>query len=219
MPEPSVPPEPPPEAGVLRSARILQQLSVREAAHRAGVSTSLWRQVEAGYATPAKGVHTPKIAPAATLAYMARAVDLQPDDLESKGHRLDAAAILREIYRQQPPGPGLEDFPDVSPDLKRAIAAHLPEILGRLEVVRGMDSSARITGEMMFPPHVRDPRARERNRRDAERWDNVATVFGWWKPESVAMGVAVMRADAEADKAEREKAERDKAEQDGYATG
>ena len=97
----AMPPAQPPEAEALRIARIRQNLSVRAAAERAGVSTSLWRQVEAGYTTPAKGVHTPKIAPAATLARMARAVDLQPDDLESQGQRPDAAQILREIARQQ----------------------------------------------------------------------------------------------------------------------
>lgn len=95
-------PMPPPEAATLRSARIRQHLSVREAAQRAGVSASLWRQVEAGYMTPAKGVHTPKIAPAATLARMAQAVDLQAEHLESRGQRPDAAEILREMERQAP---------------------------------------------------------------------------------------------------------------------
>jgi len=97
----ATPPAPPPEAEALRIARIRQHLSVREAAQRAGVSASLWRQVEAGYMTPVKGVHTPKIAPAATLARMALAVALQAEHLETHGQRPDAAKILREILRQQ----------------------------------------------------------------------------------------------------------------------
>jgi transcriptional regulator with XRE-family HTH domain len=92
---------PPPEAEALRIARIHQHLSVREAAQRAGVSVSLWRQVEAGYMTPVKGVHMPKIAPAATLARMAQAVDLQAEHLESRGQRPDAAEILRAILHHE----------------------------------------------------------------------------------------------------------------------
>jgi transcriptional regulator with XRE-family HTH domain len=87
----------PPEARLLEIARERERLSVREAAERAGVSVSLWRQIEAGYATPVAGVQVPKTAPAATLARMALAVRLPADLVESEGHRVDAANFMREI--------------------------------------------------------------------------------------------------------------------------
>jgi hypothetical protein len=123
------PPTPPPEARVLRMARIGHQMSVREAAQRAGVSVSLWRQVEAGYMTPTKGMHTPKIAPAPTLARMAIAVDLSVEDLVSEGQRPDAAQVLAEILRRAaapplsavPPLPSSASLPDdLEPDILTA---------------------------------------------------------------------------------------------------
>lgn len=135
-----MPPAQPPEAAALRIARIRQNLSVSSAAERAGVSTSLWRQVEAGYTTPAKGVHAPKIAPAATLARMARAVDLQPDDLESQGHRPDAAAILREMARQQEGSqPAVPAMADGLPPIRRRevdFSGSDPEVKPYLQGVR-----------------------------------------------------------------------------------
>ena len=90
---------PPPEARHLLAARRARHLSIRQAAERAGLSVTLWRQVEAGYTTPAAGVQLPKIAPAGTLAQMAQAVDLSPATLEEAG-RSDAAEILANMLRQ-----------------------------------------------------------------------------------------------------------------------
>jgi transcriptional regulator with XRE-family HTH domain len=184
------PPTPPPEARVLRVARIGHQMSVREAAQRAGVSVSLWRQVEAGYMTPTKGMHTPKIAPAPTLARMAKAVNLSVEDLESEGRRPDAAEILREIIRQrntdgsipvhQQAGPanepsvsptslerGADDLmPDMDPETRALVDAHYPAIAG-LATLAVVDSDTAIPrGEQVFPdsPH------------EAERWDTLVEV-------------------------------------------
>lgn len=203
-------PAPTTEGELIRQARDLAipRLSIRAAAARVGLSPEHWGNIERGYRYTKPGdPPRPFSAPAATLAKMAHALRITPERLESEGQRPDAAEMLREIIRQQRADEpsefpqvddGPDDLPDVSPELKRAMTVHLRSILDRLEVVRGMNPSARITGEMMFPPNVASARARERNRRSAASWDNLATVFGSWKPESIAMGLAVMRADVEA---------------------
>ncbi len=211
------PPRPTSEGELIRRVRNLSipKLTISAAAARVGLSAEQWGYVERGY-YPARDGHPPRpfSPPAATLAKMAHTLRITPERLEYEGRRPDAAEMLREIIRQQSPGPGLEDFPDVSPELRRAIEAHLRRILDRLEVARGMNPSGRISGAMIFPSNVRDPAAGERNRRDAERWDLMAETFPSWKPEAIAMGTAVHKANEEALQAER-----DKAEQDGYATG
>jgi transcriptional regulator with XRE-family HTH domain len=185
------PPTPPPEARVLRMARIGRQMSVREAAQRAGVSVSLWRQVEAGYMTPTKGMHAPKIAPAPTLARMAKAVNLSVEDLESEGQRPDAAEILREIIWQrntdgsipghqhaaptnEPPVPAIslerppDDFPDMSPEMRPLVAAHVPAIK-QLVIDAAIDGPV-AAGSVIF----RDPDPRYPD--EADRWDRLAAL-------------------------------------------
>jgi hypothetical protein len=156
---------------------------------RAGVSVSLWRQVEAGYMTPTKGMHTPKIAPAPTVARMAKAVNLSVEDLESEGQRPDAAEILREIIRQHNTdgitsgdqqtalasstslelGPG-DILPDMSPEIRAATEAHLPGLQGifRLAAISGPDTP----GSAFFPgsPH------------EAHRWDRLVAAGYIEKP-------------------------------------
>ena len=95
------PPAPPPEARLLKLARLRRHsTSITQAAELAGVSVSLWRQVEAGYSTPAAGVHVPKVAPADTLAVMSRPLGITPAELAKAG-REDAAAILAELLRPE----------------------------------------------------------------------------------------------------------------------
>ena len=95
------PPAPPPEARLLKLARLRRHsTSITEAAALAGVSVSLWRQVETGYSTPAAGVHVPKVAPADTLAVMSRPLGITPAELAKAG-REDAAAILAELLRPE----------------------------------------------------------------------------------------------------------------------
>jgi len=97
------PPAPPPEARLLKLARLNHRprLSVADAARLAGVSPSLWRQVEAGYSTPASGVRVPKVAPPGTLAIMARPLGITPADLAG-AQRADAAAVLADLLCEAP---------------------------------------------------------------------------------------------------------------------
>ena len=120
------PPAPPPEARLLKLARLRRNsTSITEAAALAGVSVSLWRQVEAGYSTPAAGVRVPKIAPADTLAVMSRPLGIIPAELAKAG-REDAAAILAELTQPEPaaPEPPLEP-PVLGDDVKPAVVAAL----------------------------------------------------------------------------------------------
>lgn len=91
-------PEPPPEGELIRVARLARGLSPEGAAARAQIKLggARWRQIERGYKTRDETVR----APAGTLAHMAHAVAVPPDQLEGAG-RPDAASILREIIRSE----------------------------------------------------------------------------------------------------------------------
>ncbi|MFJ5532374.1 hypothetical protein [Streptomyces sp. NPDC093261] len=103
------PPTPPPEAVLVRRARLARGLSTAQAASQATtrLGASRWGQIERGYKNPGE----PLRAPADTLAHMAHIVGLTPDRLEEAG-RDDAADILREILRQQPAPPPYANLTD-----------------------------------------------------------------------------------------------------------
>src|SRR5580700_9701840 len=87
---------PPPEAVLIRLVRQAAGITVDAAAARAGISKARWTQVETGREKRKDGYH-PAVAPAGTLARMARAVPgVTPERLEEAG-RPDAAEVLREI--------------------------------------------------------------------------------------------------------------------------
>jgi transcriptional regulator with XRE-family HTH domain len=90
----------PPYGVLIEAAREDAGLSRREAARRAGISDSWWRYVAAGWQNgPLAG--TPD-----TVAAMARAVGVTPDDLENEGERPDAARVLRGmLLADAPPQP------------------------------------------------------------------------------------------------------------------
>jgi transcriptional regulator with XRE-family HTH domain len=89
-------PTPRPEGILIKNARERGRLSTREAARRAQVSETRWRQIEKGYSIPAKGEYNSACGSARTLARMAQVVDVTPDDLEKAG-RADAAERLRNL--------------------------------------------------------------------------------------------------------------------------
>ncbi|WP_214327890.1 helix-turn-helix domain-containing protein [Nonomuraea sediminis] len=98
-------PGPTPEGVLIRRTResLRPRLPVAEAAKRAGITADTWGHVERGYRTPQKGQQVPVVATPSTLAHMAHAVGLKPDDLARLGalgrtNALEAAEILREMY-------------------------------------------------------------------------------------------------------------------------
>ena len=73
------------------------KMSIREAARRAGISESRWRQVEAGHQKMAGGIEVPVHPRAETVAAMCKAISADPrQGLELAGHRPDQYAWLLE---------------------------------------------------------------------------------------------------------------------------
>lgn len=94
-------PEQRPEGKLIAAAADRMNLSIREAARRAGISYGRWRQIVTGYQNVSPGSYAEVRAPAKTLAKMALTVGITPEQMETEGQRPDAAEILREILRQQ----------------------------------------------------------------------------------------------------------------------
>lgn len=148
MPEPEVPPEailieqlrgqlPEKEGKVVRVAKV------------AGIHESRWRQIAKGYQPVNKDTRVPVVAPAGTLARMARAVGATPEALEAVG-RKDAALELSKL----PSAASMAVLDDVSDDdLVKEIAKRLTE--GRGGRVRGAAAD-----EVQNPPGGSPPRWR-----------------------------------------------------------
>lgn len=88
-------PEQPPEGKLIAAAAERLELSIREAARRAGISYGRWRQITTGYQNTSPGEFAVVRAPAKTLAKMARVVGVTPEQLETEGQRPDAAEAMR----------------------------------------------------------------------------------------------------------------------------
>lgn len=91
-------PEPPPEAALIKTAQKRARITVRQAAADAGLSTERWRQITTGYQS-VRGGYVEVHAPDDTLARMAHAVSVTPDQLTEAG-RAEAADILRELIEE-----------------------------------------------------------------------------------------------------------------------
>lgn len=94
-------PDQPPEGRLLEEALASRRphMTQREAARRAGISDARWRQLVTGYQSVGQGHYAPVTARAETLARMAGAVGVTPEQLVEVD-REDAAAILMRINRE-----------------------------------------------------------------------------------------------------------------------
>lgn len=92
-------PATPPEGKLIRSALAAQGISQREAARRAGISETRWRQIVSGYQAVG-GEKATFRSPDDTLARMAFVVAVSPDALQGAG-RPEAAKALRELVAEQ----------------------------------------------------------------------------------------------------------------------
>ena len=106
-------PEQPPEGKLIADAANRLDLSIREAARRAGISYGRWRQITQGYQNVSPGEYAVVHAPARTVAKMAAVVGVTPDQLTEAG-REDAAAILAELTVPEPATP--EPVPEPAPE-------------------------------------------------------------------------------------------------------
>ena len=97
-------PEQPPEGRLIADAANRLDLSIREAAKRAGISYGRWRQIVMGYQNVSPGVYGAVHAPAKTLAKMAHVVGVTPLQLAEAG-REDAAVWLVQLAPPEPVAP------------------------------------------------------------------------------------------------------------------
>ena len=149
-------PEQPPEGKLIAGAAGRLDLSIREAARRAGISYGRWRQITAGYQNVSPGVYAAVHAPARTLARMAAVVGVTPEEMETEGQRPDAAEAMRETeaHRGAPvPQINLERgendvFPDLSPEDRALVDARAPAIA---DLVYKAALDGPLTGDRIFP--------------------------------------------------------------------
>lgn len=195
-------PEQPPEGKLIEDAADRLDLSIREAARRAGISYGRWRQIVTGYQNVSPGSYAEVRAPAKTLAKMARVVGITPEDMRTQGQRNDAADEMEKTAEPMPSAAApsspplgatpavLERGDDVFPGIDESIRPVVDREYGRIEpdVMHAVAAhpEAVIVGAWVFPD----------DEGDAARWDSF-TDLGWslWQR---AMGVAVTRAIREA---------------------
>lgn len=115
-------PKPPPYAQLIAAARQAPpRMTITEAARRAGISDTRWSQLENGYRMN-RGRAEPEWAPADTLAAMARAVGVTPQQLAASG-REDAAGELDALPSLRP-----EPEPDNGGGARSDVAALRDEV-------------------------------------------------------------------------------------------
>lgn len=183
------PPEPPPEALLLRRKRIARGLSPAQAAELTGFSSSTYRQVENGYHVPAKGMYAEKIAPAETLARMLHAFGATPRELIDAG-RADAAEILEGLIAEgQPAAAGDGRLPSAG-DFARSMGVDPGDPANpflravRQEIAEAITAhGAGATGAQVF-------HGRPGSDIEARIWDDPGL-----SQESKELGIATLRAD------------------------
>lgn len=100
-------PEQRPEGRLIELALKRTRSSIRKAAAEVPISEGRLRQIINGYETRGAGVHLAVRAPAETLASIARAFGITPEQLEG-ADRADAAAELRDLLTTEPTPPASE---------------------------------------------------------------------------------------------------------------
>jgi transcriptional regulator with XRE-family HTH domain len=112
--------QPPPEADLIRIARLARGLSPEKAAELTHIRLGggRWRHIERGYQMKNRPVR----APGKTLAHMAHVVGVTPERLAEVG-REDAAEVLREILRQEAEAEAEQEpvYADLSDRLESAV--------------------------------------------------------------------------------------------------
>lgn len=88
--------EPSAAARLIETRRLASGMSMRRAAAAADLSEGRWRQIVKGYQQAAKGIRVPVNAPDETLARMANAMKVHPDEMETAGHP-EVAALMRDM--------------------------------------------------------------------------------------------------------------------------
>ena len=187
-------PEQPPEGKLIADAADRLDLSIREAARRAGISYGRWRQIVTGYQNVSPGSFALVRAPAKTVAKMASVVGVTPAQLTEAG-REDAAVKLADLLHPAPvtsagsitlpPLAATASESDLLPTteaMARAMEAHVQEVMMRVEFARRRHPGQPLTGSMVFPT----------NPRDARNWDSL--IRDGEPEEAVIQGIAALAA-------------------------
>lgn len=176
-----------PEGRLIETAREDADLSIREAARRAGYSEGWWRQVIERFREGAGPL------PAKTVARFAAAVDVTPEQMEAEGKRPDAARELRTLLERRasapprpprtfgwtPAGAGVissEEQAEMMPQATTILTA----------VIRAQDKGADpslLTGTDLFPdqPHLALAwdTARQRDQWEVAIWTAAKGLLAW----------------------------------------
>jgi len=104
-------------------------MSAREAARRAGISEGRWRQIAGGYQVVSPGVYAHVRGPAATLARMASAAGVTPEQLTAAG-RDDAATVMLRQQEDRPADELLARVRAMDTDQARQLLAAIALQLG-----------------------------------------------------------------------------------------
>lgn len=165
-------PTPTAEGTLIRRARqrYRPKIAMADAASKAGISVDNWGHIERGYQSTGRGQPPrPVIPPADTLAHMANALDITPDELVAI-NRHDAADILRDLRQRattpavaaRKPSAGNGSARQLL-DLLRERAAAEDRSLGEVLVLEGLADPEELVIPDAMPP---DPIIEEINASD-----------------------------------------------------
>lgn len=111
------------EGALIEAALKRLGVSARQIAPRANLTEARWRQIVNGYASAGANQYNTVRAPADTLARMAAAVGVSPEQLE-EADRADAAAELRTLVSGNP---GVPEGYSRDPAFIRVMTSDLPD--------------------------------------------------------------------------------------------
>lgn len=128
-----------PEGALIETAAKAKGISGRRAADVAGISDARWRQIVNGFVTVGVGEKVPVIGPDNTLARMAQAVDVTPDQLREAG-RGDAADLLLVLTGMH----AESDWQNVGTALDRlmSIREQIDSVIAELSAAGGIGGGA-----------------------------------------------------------------------------
>jgi hypothetical protein len=187
-------PEPPPEGVLISAALENSGISKREAARRAGISEGRWRQIVTGSQSLGGGSYgIVRGAPAKTVARMALAVGVAPEDMAGEGQRSDVAremGTLRNVPQTRAAAPpacdpaaGPDPLARFSPQMRDLMRPHLAAIAVRVESARraraaaGRDPDETPAGAEIFPDSPQDALSWDRLARRLPGMDDLLPVM------------------------------------------
>lgn len=123
------------------------RMSIREAARRADISESRWRQVEAGYQQMAGGVQVPVHPRAETVAAMCRAISADvTHGLQLAGHNPDQYGWLVDATPQLADDESRAWFTSLPREEREAVLAELQRLHVDVEVGKNTPGRSRRAG-------------------------------------------------------------------------